>query len=240
MKNYEQYNLFMAKKKRGFGRIFGAITGSPYERLLKQVDKVVAEAGSDRALAKTLRKLVKTVTQQYEEGNIDEEEHDLVVEAIEEVDPEDRSFPKLTDDSDAFYDEGDMPDSPELKLGKRKNLDELMKSQGNEFTGSFGRDEFEEFRNSMAADFYADSDDAIAAGDHQAEIRTQNRVFADVDEGINQLKKEMAQESGLEDPNSVEEDEDYYTDDDGVEWWKDDEGYWWYREPGQDDWQPHD
>ena len=37
-----------------------------------------------------------------------------------------------------------------------------------------------------------------------------------MDEGINQLKKEMAQESGLEDPNAVEEDEDYYTDDDSV------------------------
>ena len=69
----------MAKKKRGFGRIFGAITGSPYERLLKQVDKVVDEADSDRALAKTLRKLVKTVGQQYEEGNIDDEEHDVVI-----------------------------------------------------------------------------------------------------------------------------------------------------------------
>ena len=232
----------MAKKKGGFGRIFGAITGSPYERLLKQVDKVVSEAGSDRALAKTLRKLVKTVTQQYEEGNIDEEEHDLVIEAIEEVDPEERSFPKLTDDSDAFYDEGEMPDSPELKLGKRKNLDDLMKSQGDEFTGSFGRDEFEEFRKSMAADFYADSDDAIAAGDHQQEIRTQNRVFADVDEGINQLKKQMAQDGGFDDPTAEdeEEDENYYTDEDGVEWWKDDDGYWWYREPGQDDWQPHD
>mgnify|MGYP001478383342 CR=1 FL=1 len=134
----------MAKKKRGFGRIFGAITGSPYERLLKQVDKVVNESGSDRALAKTLKKLVKTVSQQYEEGNIDEEEHDLVLESIEEADPEGRSFPKLTDDSDAFYDDGDMPDSPELKLGKRKNLDDLLKSQGNEFTGSFGRDEFED------------------------------------------------------------------------------------------------
>ena len=55
-------------------------------------------------------------------------------------------------------------------------------------------------------------------------------------------KKKMAEESGLEDPNAVEEEEDenYYTDDDGVEWWKDDDGYWWYREPGQDDWQPHD
>ena len=122
LKNHKEHIINMAKKKGGFGRIFGAITGSPYERLLKQVDKVVSEAGSDKALARTLGKLVKTVTQQYEEGNIDEEEHDLVIEAVEEVDPEGRSFPKLTDDSDAFYDGGDMPDSPELKLGKRKNL----------------------------------------------------------------------------------------------------------------------
>ena len=49
----------------------------------------------------------------------------------------------------------------------------------------------------------------------------------------------MVEESGLDDPNS-EADEDYYTDDDGVEWWKDDDGYWWFREPGQEEWQPHD
>ena len=230
----------MAKKKSGFGRILGAITGSPYERLEKQIDKVVAEAGSDRALAKTLKKLVKAIGDQYEEGNIDEEEHDLLLESIEDVDPEQRAFQKLGDDSDAFYDGGEMPDSPELKLGKRKNLDDLMKSQGNEFVGSFGRDEFDEFKKSMAADFYADSDEAIAAGDHQHEIRTQNRVFADAEEGINQLKQQMAEESGLENPDEDEEDENYYTDDDGVEWWKDDDGYWWYREPGQADWQPHD
>ena len=230
----------MAKKKSGFGRILGAITGSPYERLEKQIDKVVAEAGRDRALAKTLKKLVNAIGKQYEEGNIDEEEHDLLLESIEDVDPEQRTFQKLGDDSDAFYDEGEMPDSPELKLGKRKNLDELMKSQGNEFVGSFGRDEFDEFKKSMAADFYADSDEAIAAGDHQHEIRTQNRVFADAEEGINQLKQQMAEESGLENPDEDEEDENYYTDDDGVEWWKDDDGYWWYREPGQADWQPHD
>ena len=230
----------MAKKKGGFGRFLGAITGSPYERLQKQIDKVVSEAGSDKALAKTLKKLVKAIGQQYDEGNIDEEEHDLLIEGVEDVDPDEREFPKLTDDGDAFYDDGDMPDSPELNLGKRKNLDDLLKSQGNEFTGSFGRDEFEDFRKSMAADFYADSDNAIAAGDHQHEIRTQNRVFADAEEGIGQLKKQMAEESGLEDPTSNDEDENYYTDDDGVEWWKDDDGYWWYRETGQEDWQPHD
>ncbi|MDP6869598.1 MAG: hypothetical protein QGI21_02350 [Candidatus Poseidoniaceae archaeon] len=230
----------MAKKKGGFGRFIGAITGSPYERLQKQIDKVVAEADNDKSLARTLKKLVKAIGDQYEEENIDDEEHDLLIESIEEVDPNGRTFNKLNDDSDDFYDGGDLPDAPTLNLGKRKNLDELMKSQGNEFTGSFGRDEFEEYRRTMAADFYAESDDAVASGDHQHEIRTQNRVFADAEDGIGQLKKQMAEESGLEDPTSSDEDENYYTDDDGVEWWKDDDGYWWYREPGQEDWQPHE
>ena len=235
----------MAKKKGGLGRFFGAITGSPYERLQKQIDKVVKEAGSDKALAKTLNKLVKMIGQQYDEENIDDEEHDLLLESIEEADPEGRTFSKLTDDSDSFYDEGDMPDSPTLELGKRKNLDVLMKSQGSEFTGSFGRDEFEEYRQSMSSDFYAESDDAVAAGDHQHEIRTQNRVFAGADDDIEALKKQMAKESGLEDPTdstdpTESDDENYYTDDDGIEWWKDDEGYWWYREPGQDDWKAHE
>ncbi len=230
----------MAKKKGGFGRFLGAIAGSPYERMQKQIDKAIDEAESDRALAKTLKKMVKAIGDQYEEENIDEEEHDLLIEAIEDADPEGRTFGKLTDSSDAFYDSGDMPDSPKLNLGKRKNLDELMKAQGNEFTGSFGRDEFDDFKRTMAADFYADSDDAIAAGDHQAEIRTQNRVFADAEDGIDQLKRKMAEESGLEHHVEEEEDENYYVDDDDVEWWKDDEGYWWYREPGEEEWQPHE
>ncbi|HIL66029.1 MAG TPA: hypothetical protein EYG33_07685, partial [Candidatus Poseidoniales archaeon] len=117
----------MAKKKGGFGRLLGAITGSPYERLLKQVDKVVNEASNDKALAKTLKKLVKVVGQQFEEENIDDEEHDLLLEAIEDVDPEERTFSKLNDDSEEFY-SGDVPDAPELNVGKRKNLDDLMKS----------------------------------------------------------------------------------------------------------------
>ena len=230
----------MAKKKGGFGRFLGAITGSPYERMQKQIDKAIDEAESDRALAKTLKKMVKAIGDQYEEENIDEEEHDLLIEAIEDADPEGRTFGKLTDSSDAFYDSGDMPDSPKLNMGKRKNLDELMKAQGDEFTGSFGRDEFDDFKRTMAADFYADSDDAIAAGDHNAEIRTQNRVFADAEDGIDQLKRKMAEESGLEHHVEEEEDENYYVDDDNVEWWKDDDGYWWYREPGEEEWQPHE
>ena len=106
-----------------------------------------------------------------------------------------------------------------------------MKAQGNEFVGSFGRDEFDEFKRTMVADFYADSDDAIAAGDHTAEIRTQNRVFADAEDGIDKLKKQMAQESGLEHhvEEEEEEDENYYVDEDDVEWWRDDEGYYGMR-----------
>ena len=42
----------MAKKKGRMGKIFGAIAGSPYERLLKQVDKLVEASVNDRMLAK--------------------------------------------------------------------------------------------------------------------------------------------------------------------------------------------
>ena len=41
----------MAKKKGGFGRFLGAITGTPYERLLKQVDKLVDQYDDDEELA---------------------------------------------------------------------------------------------------------------------------------------------------------------------------------------------
>ena len=95
-----------------------------------------------------MQQCLDRIKEHIDGGNIDEEEHELLLESIEDVDPEQRTFQKLGDYSDAFYDEGEMPDSPELKLGKRKNLDELMKSQGNEFVGSFGRDEFDEFKKS--------------------------------------------------------------------------------------------
>ena len=133
----------MARKKGGFGRFLGAITGTPYERLLKQVDKLVSEfEDDDRKLARNLNKLVTMVGEQYEEENLDEEEHDLIIEAIEEADPEGRTFGKLSDDEDSFY-AGSVPDAPELKREKRANLDDLMQSKGDEFLGSYGRDEFE-------------------------------------------------------------------------------------------------
>ena len=232
----------MAKKKGGFGRFIGALTGTPYERLLKQVDKLVSEhEDNDRKLARTLQKLVKIVGENYEEENIDEEEHDLIIESIEEVDPENRSFDKLSEDEDSFY-SGAVPDAPELKLGKRKTLDELMQSKGDEFVGSYGRDEFEEFKSRMTDDFFAESDDAIRKGDHEAEVAKENRAFGDEDEELEQLKQQISKESGLVDPNAEDEEdlEGYSVDEDGVEWFEDEDGYWWYREEGQDDWQPYD
>ena len=127
-----------------------------------------------------------------------------------------------------------------------------MKAKGNEFVGSYGRDEFDEFKARMSEDFFAESDDAIRKGDHQAEIRTENRVFGDADEELERLKQQISQETGLVDPNSdagfeeevvddEEEDlEGYSIDEDGVEWFEDEDGYWWYREEGQEDWQPYD
>jgi hypothetical protein len=230
----------MAKKKGGLGRIFGAITGSPYERLLKQVEKLVKEnKGNEGKLAKHLKKLVQIVSQNFKEENIDEEEHDLIIEAIEDADPNGRTFPKLSEEEDAFY-AGDVPDAPELKRDKRKNLDDLMTASGKEFVGSYGRDEFDEFKARMTDEFYAESDEAIAAGDHQSEIRTEHRVFAGAEDDIDDIKKKFAEESGLVNPDEEDEDEGYSVDENGVEWFEDEDGYWWYREPGQDDWQAYD
>ena len=75
---------YMARKKRGIGKILGAIAGSPYERLLKQVDKLVETSVNERMLAKNLEKLVSITAENYDEEKIDDEEHDLIIEAIEE------------------------------------------------------------------------------------------------------------------------------------------------------------
>ena len=230
----------MAKKKGRLGRIFGAITGSPYERLIKQVDKLVETSEDDRILGKNLVKLVKITGQNYEEEKIDEEEHDLIIEAIEEIDPQNRVFGKVSDDEDSFY-MGDSPDAPELNLGKRKNLDQLMKSKGNEFTGSYGREEFEEFRSKMTQDFLDESDKAVRDGDHSANIGTVNRVFADVDDEVQQLKRSISEETGMEAPNAEDALPDGYSiDEDGTEWFEDEDGYWWYRLVGEEEWLPHD
>ena len=63
---------YMARKKRGIGKILGAIAGSPYERLLKQVDKLVETSVNERMLAKNLEKLVSITAENYDEEKIDE------------------------------------------------------------------------------------------------------------------------------------------------------------------------
>ena len=70
----------MARKKRRIGKILGAIAGSPYERLLKQVDKLVETSVNERMLAKNLEKLVSITAENYDEEKIDEEEHEAVGE----------------------------------------------------------------------------------------------------------------------------------------------------------------
>ncbi len=232
----------MARKKRGIGKFLGVITGSPYDRLLKQIEKSAKEHDDDdRTLARELKKLSRTVQKQYQEDNIDDEEHDLLMEGIEEADPQERSFPKLDAEEDEFY-MGDIPDAPKLDLSKEVDLDELMRSKEGSFTSTYGREEFDEFRSRMTDDFHADSEEAIQAGDHQAEIRTQHRVFADADQDADDLKRQYVSDSDLVDPNAPkeEDDENYRVDEDGTEWWKDDDGYWWYRDSGQDDWQPYE
>ena len=144
----------------------------------------------------------------------------------------------------------DSPNAPELKREKRANLDDLMKAKGDEFTGSFGREEFEEFRERMTDEFYQESDNAIRQGDHEAEIRTTNRVFGGAEEDVDDAKRRIAEETGMAnpaaqpEPEPEEEEEEYdgnYSiDEDGVEWFEDEDGYWWYREEGQTEWQPYD
>ena len=231
----------MARKRGGFGRFMGALTGTPYEKMLKQIAKLEADhADDDAKLARKLGDLVEEVLAAYEEEEIDGEEHDLLMDAIEDADPEERTFERLEDDGDDFYDE-EMPDAPDIKLGRRKNLDELMATTDDSFVGSFGRDEFEEFRAKMTDDFIQQSDDAVRAGDHQASVLSDARVFANAEEGVEDVKRQIALESGLDspdaEPEAQEEDDGGITvDEDGVEWYEDEEGSWWYRDPGEPDW----
>ena len=237
-KDREHPPTTMAKKKKGgLGRLFGAITGGPFERLQKQIDKTISENESEKKLTRSLDQLVRLIGQQYEEGTIDEEEHDILVEEIEDADPNGRSWAKVSNEEDMFYGD-DMPDSPVLKSGSKVNLDDLMAAKSDSFTGSFGRDEFDDFKAKMANEFFSDADeDDEVEQDDDRQLRMQNRAFGDEDDDLKKMKQSIAAESGLDDPNIVEEeDEDHYFDEDGIEWWKDEEGWWWYRESEEHEW----
>ena len=227
-------------KKGGFGRFLGGLAGKPYDRLMNQLEKI-ADGFSGAELAAECDKFVKVVRRTLDNEQIDEEEHDLIIEEVEEIHPDGKTYPRLGDDSEEFYVGDEIPDAPELDLGGTVNLDDLMKSKDGAFTGSFGRDEYEEYRQKMAEDFFKESDEAIASGDHEG-MESQDpghRVFHDVEDEARDMKRQIAQEMGVE-TNEEEEDESYRVDEDGTEWWQDDDGAWWYRPQGQEDWFPYE
>ena len=163
------------------------------------------------------------------------------MEEVEEIHPEGKSYPRLGDDTEEFYDD-DLPDAPELDLGRRVDLDQLMRSRDGAFTGSFGRDEYEEYRQKMAEDFFKESDEAIASGDHE-HMEAQDpghRVFHDVEDEARDLKRKIAEEMGVEVEEESGDDDSYRVDEDGTEWWQDDDGAWWYRPQGEEDWYPYE
>lgn len=231
----------MAGKKKGLGGFLGGLTGTPYDRLSRHIEKTVAKTSKD-TLGRELNKIVKIVRREYDQENLDEEEHDLLVEDIETAHPDSTTFPKLLADSDEFYDDENMPDAPELDLGGPVNLDELMRGPTDTFQGSWSSDEYDEYKREMAEEFYKDSDEAIASGDHdqmQSQDPVAGRQFGNLEETASEVKKDILKEQGVDvDSEEEEEEEDYYVDDDNVEWWRDDKGAWWFREPGQEDWYP--
>ena len=231
----------LARKKKGLGGFLGSLTGTPYDRLSRHIEKTEENTETEE-LGRELNKIAKIIRREYDQENIDEEEHDILIEAIEEVHPEGRTFSKLQSDTEEAFDADNMPDAPELDLGGPVNLDELMRSSSDSSQGSWGSSEYDDYKRQMAEEFYKDSDEAIASGDHDQMVSQDpvaGRVFHDVEDTAVEVKKEIRREQGEDVEEEVEsDDEDYYVDDDDVEWWRDDDGQWWYRTPGNDDWYP--
>ena len=234
----------MARKRKGLGRILGSLTGSPYDRLMHQIDKV-QEDTDDQDLGRELDTLARIIRQQYDQERIDAEEHDLLLEEVEEIHPDGNTYEKLEDDTDEIFGDDQMPDAPEPELGKEINLDQLMSSRSDAFQGSWASNEYDDYKRQMAEEFYKESDDAITSGDH-SNLRSQDphgsRVFHDVEEEANQVKRKILEEQGEEEgepaPARQEEDESFRVDEDGVEWWQDEDGQWWYRPADENDWFP--
>ena len=228
----------MARKKKGVGGFLGSLTGTPYDRLSRHIEKTEENTEIDQ-LGRELNKIAKIIRREYDQENIDEEEHDLLIEAIEEIHPDGNTFAKFDSDADEFYDAENIPDAPEPELKGPVNLDDLMRSRSDSFQGSWGSDEYDTYKRQMAEEFYKDSDEAIASGDHNNMTSQDHRVFHDVEDTADEVKKSILKEQGIE-VEEEEADEDYYVDENDVEWWRDDDGQWWYREPGNEDWYPGD
>ena len=133
----------LARKKKGLGGFLGSLAGTAYDRLSRHIEKTEENTEIEQ-LGRELNKIVKIVRREYDQENIDEEEHDILIEAIEEVHPDGRTFPKLQSESNEDYDAENMPDAPELELGGPVNLDDLMRSRTDSFQGSWGSNEYDE------------------------------------------------------------------------------------------------
>ena len=228
----------MAKRKSRFSKFLGALTGTPYDKLLKQIEKIPDELDDDRALSKEIRRFVKIIVKAHKEEKIDDDEHDLLIEELEDIDPEGRTFDKISEDEEYYTGDG-VPDTPNVKVSKNVDLDSLMRKKTNQFTGSFGREEFDEYREKMALEFAEESRSAVEEGyvERTSNVDPTGRVFRDDEEEALETKRRIAVESGLINENEeFEDDENYSVDEDGVEWYQDEDGQWWYREPDEDDW----
>ena len=106
----------MARKKKGLGGFIGGLTGTPYDRLSRHIEKTTANTPGD-TLGRELNKIVKIVRREYEQENLDEEEHDLLVEDIETAHPDGRTFPKLLDITKTLH----LCEIISLKIVKMKN-----------------------------------------------------------------------------------------------------------------------
>ena len=231
----------MAKHKSRFSKFLGALTGTPYDKLLKQIEKMSDDIEDDRELAKEIRRFVKIIVKAHKEERIDDDEHDLLIEELEDIDPEGRSFDKINDEEEYYTGDG-VPDAPSVKVGKNVDLDSLMRKKSDQFTGSYGREEFDSYREKMALEFAEESRNAVEEGyadRSNTNVDPTGRVFRDDEEEALETKRRIAVESGLiDEEENLEDDENYSVDEDGVEWFCDENEEWWYREPGEDEWMP--
>ena len=76
----------MAKRKSRFSKFLGALTGTPYDKLLKQIEKLPEINEDDKDLSKEIRRFVKIITKAHKDERIDDEENDLLVKELEDID----------------------------------------------------------------------------------------------------------------------------------------------------------
>ena len=115
----------MVKRKGRFSKFIGALTGTPYDKLLKQIEKLPEINEEDRDLSKEIRRFVKIIVKAHKEEKIDDDEHDLLIEELEDIDPEGRTFDKISEDEEYYTGEG-VPDTPNVKVSKNVDLDSIQ------------------------------------------------------------------------------------------------------------------